>query len=196
MSTKRKEEKGFVRLLDVYVSAARSVDLANQRLEKGGTGELSYAVVESDISIPYKDIVHTEDEIRLKLPEAGSSTQGLQHIAFKVKPVPRLVPLEKEQEARPTSVPDLTKQPIGEALATVVAKGYRVGKLVYDPRAKPEGVVVSQEPEPGRIAKSGTKIDLHVSGDSLRIEIPPEAVKLRARKPPAKAPKKTARKKR
>ena len=95
MPQKPKEKTEFVCLEDIYVSVALSVGLANQQLQRGETGEISYAVVESDISLPYRDIVHEEGKVLLKLPKVGSPTEGLQRITFKVKPVPHLISLEK-----------------------------------------------------------------------------------------------------
>jgi hypothetical protein len=183
MPQENTEIKGFVPLENIYISVARSLDKANKALESEGSDDISYAIVESDFSLPYTDIIHNQNNIHIKLPEVGSTTAGLQRMAFKVKPVPRSLPPEKKEFVLPTTIPNVLKLNISEALETLISRGYRIGKMTYDPEAKPEGIIISQTPEAGKEAPLGTMVDLKISRDSLRIIIPPEAIKPKTAKP-------------
>lgn len=176
MSKNTNESADYVDIEDLYVSVGKSLAIANRLLEKD-TEEIYYAVVESEISIPYQGITQQDGRIRVKLPETAGTTETLPKINFKIRPVPRVQPEETIEEDLPVRVPQLVKLPLDEALASLISAGLRPGKIVYDSRAKPKGTVISQELDSGSEVKLGTKMDMYVAGESLKIEIPAESVK-------------------
>ncbi|MBA7485771.1 hypothetical protein ES707_21322 [subsurface metagenome] len=185
MGKNTNESADYVDIEDLYVSVGKSLATANRVLEKN-TEEIYYAVVESEISIPYQGITNQEGRIRIKLPELTGTTEGLPKINFKIKPVPRVTAEAEEpiEDDLPVSVPRLVKLPLDEALTSLVSAGLRPGKIVYDPRAKPSGTIISQGVDSGQEVKLSTKVDLYVAGESLKIEIPAESVRPKVTKKP------------
>ncbi|GAJ17072.1 unnamed protein product, partial [marine sediment metagenome] len=167
MSKKTNESADYVELEDLYISVGKSLANANRVLEED-TEEIHYAVVESEMSIPYDGIREQEGKLRVKLPETGATTEALPKINFKIRPVPRVQPEETIQEDLPVRVPQLVKLPLDEALTSLVSAGLRPGKIVYDLRAEPRGTVISQELDSSQEVKLGTKVDLYVAGESLK----------------------------
>ena len=176
MGKKTNESADYVYVEDLYISVGKSLANANRVLEES-TGEIHYAVVELEMSIPYQGIMQREGKVLVKLPETAGTTDTLPKLNLKIKPVPKVQPEETVKEDLPVRVPQLTKLPLDEALTSLVSAGLRPGKIVYDPRAKPEGTVISQELESGQEVKLGAKVDLHVAGESLKIEVPPESIR-------------------
>ena len=93
MSKNTNESADYVDIEDLYVSVGKSLAIANRVLEKD-TEEIYYAIVESEISIPYQGIMKQEGRIRVKLPETAGTTETLPKISFKIRPVPRVQPEE------------------------------------------------------------------------------------------------------
>lgn len=176
MGKNTNESADYVDVEDLYVSVGKSLATANRILEKD-TNEIYYAVVESAISIPYQGITQQEGRVQVKLPETTGTIETLPKINFTIRPVPRVQPEETPEEDLPVRVPQLVKLPLDEALTSLVSAGLRLGKIVYDPRAKPSGTIISQGLDSNKEVKVGTKLDLYVAGESLKIEIPAESVR-------------------
>jgi beta-lactam-binding protein with PASTA domain len=179
MSAEKREGGEFVRLRDIYLSAARALELANRQLADDATGDVAYAVLDSEISIPYGDILEDAGDVLLRLPGRGEPTDGSRRVRFLIKPVPRVLP-DDEGSTGPTTVPDVANVQTGEALTALITAGLRIGKLMYDPAARPPGLVVGQSPEAGKEVPPGTRVDLRISGESLRIEVAAESITPRA----------------
>lgn len=176
MSKNILESTDYVNLEDLYVSVGKSLATANRVLEED-TVEILYAVIESEISIPYQHMATQNGIVQVKLPGTTNAGDALPRINFKIKPIPRIEPEEALKEDLPVMVPRLVELPLDEALISLVSAGLRVGKIVYDPKAKPEGTIISQELDSGKEVKRGTKVDLHVAGESLKIEVPAESIR-------------------
>ena len=176
MSKNTLESTDYVKLEDLYVSVGKSLATANRVLEED-TAEILYAITESDISIPYQHMKTQNGIVQVKLPDTAGAGEALPRVNFKIKPIPRIEPEEALKEDLPVKIPKLVGLPLDEALTSLVSAGLRVGKIVYDPKGKPEGTVISQELDSGQEVKPGTKVDLHVAGESLKIEVPAESIR-------------------
>jgi len=183
MSNNIHEETNYVDLEDLYVAVGKSLATANKVMEED-TAEVLYAVVESEISIPYRHMINQEGKIQVKLPDIIDGTDILPRLNFKIRPIPRVDTEEAVKEDAPIIVPRLVELPLDEALTTLVAAGLRPGKIVYDPKAKPQGTVIAQDLDSGKETKLGTRVDLHVAGESLKIEVPAESIKAKTTEKP------------
>jgi beta-lactam-binding protein with PASTA domain len=184
-----------VRVHDLYLAFARALDLANRTLEEGSSGDVSYAIVDTQIGVAYGDLFQSEGQVVLRLAEQGETVDATRYLRFTLRPMPgRATTDDATGENGPVTVPDLVNTSIDDALSMLTGSGYRVGKIVYEIGQKPEGRVLAQRPEAGKEVKKGTSIDLRVSGESLRVEIPPESLKLEGAKEPQKGESRTSRK--
>jgi beta-lactam-binding protein with PASTA domain len=173
------EDKGadrWVRLNELYTSVAKAIDAANEELEKAGEGTISYAVVESEITIPFRSISTEKGLVRLRLPEADTDTQGFKEVRFKIRPLPRA---ESREPAPKLTVPSVVGEDVQKAADVLSQHGFRVGKLTFDKSGKPSGSVLSQEPKSGVHAESGAAVSLKVAGDSIDLNISAEAIEPR-----------------
>lgn len=173
------EDKGtdrWVRLNELYTSVAKAIDVANEELAKAAEGTISYAVVESDITIPFRSISSEKGVIRLRLPEADTDTQGFKEVRFKIRPLPTT---EGREAAPKLTVPSVVGVDVQKAADLLGQHGFRVGKLTFDESGKPTGSVLSQEPKSGAHAEPGTAISLKVAGDSIDLNISAEAIEPR-----------------
>ena len=176
MSNSKADTGAFINLRDIYVAVAESVASANRELEGAGS-DISYAVVESDIAIAYETIARFGDDLRVRLPGSERLAEALPTITMKVRPIPNVVPEKAGEKQQPVSVPPLTGMSLDESLGALFSSGLRVGQIIFDPRAKPAGSIISQEPSAGSVVDPGEKVNIHVAGESLKIAIPPESVK-------------------
>jgi hypothetical protein len=165
----------LVDLRDLYVSAAQSLSAANRRLEDT-EDSIAYAVVESDISVPYLSMVAREGAVFVRLPDPDDLDQATARVNLKIRPVPRVDAETAPKEEAPPQVPKLDKLSLDDALSTLYASGLRVGKVLYATKAGPRGMVSRQSPAAGTAVELGTAVDLQVAGEPLKIEIPPEEV--------------------
>jgi len=161
--------------------------------------EIGYAVADSEIAIPYTEIVEDKGQILVTLPVGEGFAKVSGKLRFTVKPVPRA---DKQPPEEPPLrvVPDVVRMPATRAFTALINAGFDIGTIAYDPSAKsPRGVVIKQKPEGKSSAMVGTPVDLTISGESIKaggtpveIEISPEDVKLRSETKSEKDSKKTS----
>lgn len=64
-----------------------------------------------------------------------------------------------------TAVPDVRAKSLGDARAAIEAAGFKVGEVTYDPESKAATwTVITQEPNSGALAKSGSAVALTLAG--------------------------------
>ncbi len=165
--------KGYVNLRDVYVAVAQSLAEANRILDDGDDN-ISYAVVESEISVAYEHLTRQGEEVHLRLPDEDRTIEKLPTLAFRIKPVPKLAePVKEPAGNRPTVIPNVGGLKLDEGLRELFGAGLRLGKIVFDPSsAEPAGVIINQKPAALASTAPGTKVDIHVAGESPKAGTP------------------------
>ena len=159
-----------INISDLYTSIASSLDEANRLLDESAEdAEFSYAVTELDVSVPFKELIVEEGRVGIALANGNDEVSDARSLRFSVRFVPRTTKVKEIEEPEPEPepeviVPDLLKLSLKSANAKIKESGLELGKVSYDPAKRPAGRVVSQTPEPLTRVRSGSKIDLVVSG--------------------------------
>lgn len=128
MAEANREQRRVMRVQDLYIAIARSMEVANRALEEGAHGEVSYAVVDSQVSVAYVDIAESEGEIVVRLPERGEPVESSRYLRFTIKPIPKPAAEDEKQPER-FRVPNVVNSRLDEALTTLIVAGYRVGEI-------------------------------------------------------------------
>ena len=175
----------FLSIGDLYASIAGSMDKANRQLERAGEDtELTYAITELDISVPFKELVVEGTNVGVLLPGADDIVREASRLRFSVRLVPRAKELEEEKEEEQTGstlVPELLNEPLATARTKISEWGLELGKVRYSPRERPSGHIVSQHPLPYARVNSGSKVDLVVAGKAPLTPnplVPPEKLEI------------------
>ncbi len=126
--------------------------LSSDRISRSG-----FAV--SDLSVDIRaNVVHTEDGVRVTLPDPGShpSPEGLSQIRFSVRSDPEAAEPDLEE------VPDLVGMTEPGARETLQTAGFEVGSVETVAADAEPGRVVDQLPSPDSLAEPGAAVDLEI----------------------------------
>ena len=154
---------------DLYLSIVKSLDSANQQVEeadKEAKRAYSYAITDLEFSIPFNELnIDEAGKVDISLAGENEQVNSAQNLKFKVRFVPRVQTEEEEEPPKEeVIVPDLLGKEYAAAVSLLEGVGLNVGKVTYNARYKPEGIVRGQSPDPKTKILVGEKVDLIVSG--------------------------------